>query len=284
MSGAPVFCMGGGGFTMEPGRTALDAYILALAPVHRPRVLFLPTASGDPKEQVERFSRLFGTLPCRPRVLSLFHLDELEETLEALILGQDVVYVGGGSMRNLLALWRAHGVADLLLEAHRRGTVLAGLSAGAMCWFQGGVSSSTGSPEPIDGLGLLEGSFSVHARQVPERGEVQRAAIAAGRLPDGWNADDYCGLLFVDGRLEEAVASRPDAGARRVERLADGTVRETELPVRRLEPVTIDLVEDVAERRTGEALAPTDVRDELRAVRRMRDRATRRRMRTRGVG
>jgi len=276
--------MGGGGFTMEPGRPALDAYILALAPVQRPRVLFLPTASGDPKEQVERFSRLFGAWPCKPRVLSLFHLDELEETLETLVLSQDIIYVGGGSMRNLLALWRAHGVADLLLEAHRRGTILAGLSAGAMCWFQGGVSSSTGSPEPIDGLGLLEGSFSVHARQVPERGAVQRSAIAAGRLPDGWNADDYCGLLFVDGRLEEAVASREDAGARRVERQPDGTVTETEIPVRRLEPITIDVVDGHHERRAGAALASADVREELREVRRIRDRAISSRMRARRAG
>jgi peptidase E len=273
VTSGPIFCMGGGGFTMEPGRPALDAYILALAPVARPRVLFLPTASGDPKDQVERFSRLFGSWPCRPRVLSLFHLQDLEESLETLILSQDVIYVGGGSMRNLLALWRAHGVADLLLEAHRRGAVLAGLSAGAMCWFQGGVSCSSGSPEPIDGLGLLEGSFSVHARQVPERGAVQRSAIAAGRLPDGWMADDYCGLLFVDGRLEEAVASRPDAGARRVHREPGGGVVETPLTVRMLEPVTSDLVADTAELRTGQAYAPMDVRDELRAVRRMRGRA-----------
>ncbi|WP_320669080.1 Type 1 glutamine amidotransferase-like domain-containing protein [Patulibacter defluvii] len=273
MTGGPIFCMGGGGFTMEPGRPALDAYVLALAPVARPRVLFLPTASGDPRDQVEKFSRLFGSWPCRPRVLSLFDLGGLEESLETLILGQDVIYVGGGSMRNLLALWRAHGVDELLLEAHRRGTVLAGLSAGAMCWFRGGVSCSTGAPEPIDGLGLLEGSFSVHAKQVPERARVQHEAIASGRLPDGWNADDWCGLLFVDGRLEEAVASRAGAGARRIERGPDGAVIETALPVRMLEPVTSELVADVAERRTGRTYAPLDVRDELRAVRRIRERA-----------
>lgn len=80
-------------------------------------------------------------------------------------------------MHNLLALWRAHGVADLLLEAHRRGTVLAGLSAGAMCWMDGGVSKSSGRPEVADGLGLIPGSLSVHARQQPERGVVFREAI-----------------------------------------------------------------------------------------------------------
>jgi dipeptidase E len=277
VTAGPVFCMGGGGFTMEPGRPELDAYILSLAPVTRPRILFLPTASGDPQDQILRFGRVFGSWPCRHRILSLFHLDELEEPLDRLILGQDIIYVGGGSMRNLLALWRAHGVADLLLEANRRGTVLAGLSAGAMCWMQGGVSTSSGRPEPIDGLGLVPGSLSVHARQEPDRGVVYREAVRAGRLPDGWTADDYAGLLFVDGVLEEAVACRPDAGVVQVQRRRDGRLVETEVPVRRLEPVTPEQVDDVVSRREGAhpslGPSPMDVRDELRMVRRMRDRA-----------
>lgn len=284
MTGGPIFCMGGGGFTMEPGRPALDAYILSLAPVARPRILFLPTASGDQQEQIVRFGRVFGSWPCRPRQLSLFHLDQLEESLETLILGQDVIYVGGGSMYNLLALWRVHGVSDLLIEANRRGTVLAGLSAGAMCWMQGGVSKSSGRPQPTDGLGLIAGSLSVHDRQQPDRGVVYREAVSSGRLPDGWTADDYCGLLFVDGQLEEAVGSRPDAGAVRIEREPDGRLRETALPVRRLEPVTSELVADTAARRAGEHDAPVDVRDELRLVRKIRDRATATRPRPRRAG
>ncbi|MGX6449900.1 Type 1 glutamine amidotransferase-like domain-containing protein, partial [Patulibacter sp. S7RM1-6] len=273
MSGAPVFCMGGGGFTMEPGRPELDAYILSLAPVSRPRILFLPTASGDPQDQIVRFGRVFGAWPCRPRILPLFHLEELAEPLDRIVLGQDIVYVGGGSMRNLLALWRAHGVAELLLEANRRGTVLAGLSAGAMCWMQGGVSKSSGVPEPIDGLGLVEGSLSVHARQHPDRGVVYREAVRSGRLPDGWTADDHTGLLFVDGRLEEAVASRDRAVVTRVQRRRDGRLVETPVPTRRLEPVTDEHVEDALARHTGDGVAPLDVRDELRLVRRMRGRA-----------
>ena len=105
-----------------------------------------------------------------------------DEPLESLILSQDIIYVGGGSLHNLLALWEAHGVADLMLEANARGTVLAGLSAGAMCWMEGGVSTSVGVPAPIDGLGLISGSLSVHARQEPERGLVYREAVRSGRL------------------------------------------------------------------------------------------------------
>lgn len=273
MSGpGPVFCMGGGGFTMEAGMPALDAFILALAPVERPRVLFLPTASGDPREDIARFGRVFGAWDCRPQILSLFRIEADDEPLESLILSQDIIYVGGGSMRNLLALWRAHGVADLMLEANARGTVLAGLSAGAMCWMEGGVTTSVGVPEPIDGLGLIRGSLSVHARQDPERGAVYRGAVRSGRLPAGWTADDGCGLLFRDGRLEEVVVSRDDAQATHVEADADGTLRETVIAGRRLEPVPEAAGGDGRLRHVadGDGLG---AREERRMVRRIRARA-----------
>jgi dipeptidase E len=268
----PVFCMGGGGFTMEPGMPALDAFILALAPVERPRVLFLPTAGGDPREDIARFHRVFGAWPCRPQVLSLFRIEAGDEPLESLILSQDVIYVGGGSLHNLLALWRAHGVADLMLEANARGTVLAGLSAGAMCWMEGGVSTSVGVPAPIDGLGLVRGSLSVHARQERERGAVYRDAVRSGRLPGGWTADDGCGLLFRDGRLEEVVVSRQDAAATRVDVEDDGTLREAVVPGRRLEPVAQPRGDSGTLRRgsePGDALGP---REERRLVRQIRAR------------
>lgn len=264
--------MGGGGFTMEGGLPSLDAYILALADVHRPRVLFMPTASGDPEDQIRRFGTVFGSWPCRPRILSLFQLADLGEPLEDLVLAQDIIYVGGGSMVNLLALWRAHELPELLVEANRRGTVLAGLSAGAMCWMEGGVSRSTGKPTPVDGLGLIPGSLSVHARQAPERGVAYRAAVASGRLPSGWTADDHTGLLFVDGRLEECVASRPDAEVRRVDRAPDGSLEECPVRVRRLEPHAGGVVTDALERRAGRRAGDIDVRDELRLVNRMRGR------------
>jgi len=251
---------------MEAGLPLLDAYALDLARTRSPRLLFLPTAGGDPADQIGRFERVFGSLPCRPRVLSLFHRADLEEPLEDVVLAQDVIYVGGGSMVNLLALWHAHGLPDLLREAHRRGTVLAGLSAGAMCWMDGGVTRSQGAPSVVDGLGLVGGSLSVHAHRDPERGRALRAAIAAGRLPGGWTADDHAGLLFVDGRLRECVAGRPDAKVHRIDRGPDGTLVERELPVRRLGP----------QERWGWAAdepGPSDrggLRDELRLVRRMR--------------
>jgi dipeptidase E len=220
-----IFVMGGGGFTMEPGNPLLDDFVLSLAPAGVPRILFLPTASGEPTALINAFRERYAARACIPRQLSLFRLSELRRPLEEIVLEQDIVYVGGGSMRNLLALWRAHGLDVLLTEAWRRGTVLAGLSAGAMCWFQAGVSCSSGPPEPIAGLGLLEGSLTVHADGEPERLPVWLAGVREGRLPGGWALDDGVGLLFRGFALERAVSSRPGGGAQRVDAIAGELVR-----------------------------------------------------------
>ena len=217
--------MGGGGFTMEPGNPLLDDFVLSLADVGEPRILFLPTASGDVSSQVNAFKERFGERACVTEHLSLFHLRGSTRTLEQIVLSQDIVYAGGGSMRNLLALWRAHGLDRLLVAAWQRGTVLAGLSAGAMCWFQAGITRSSGPPEPIEGLGLLSGSLTVHADGEPERLPVWLARVRDGALPGGWALDDGVGLLFRGERLERVVGSRPGAGAERADAIAGELVR-----------------------------------------------------------
>jgi len=225
-----IFAMGGGGFTMEPANPLLDDYVLTLTQAKQPRVLFLPTASGDTTTQINAFYARFGGRACVPTHVSLFRLGDLERPLAEIVLEQDIVYVGGGSMRNLLAIWSAHGLDQLLIQAWRKGTVLAGISAGAMCWFEGGVTCSSGTPEPLKGLGLLEGSLTVHADGEPERLPVWLSNVRSGELPGGWAADDGVGLLFRAGTLERVVSSRPGAGAQRVDAIAGELVRH------RLEP------------------------------------------------
>jgi dipeptidase E len=227
-----IFAMGGGGFTMEPNNPLLDDFVLSLVRAKEPRILFLPTASGDTTAQINAFQARFASRTCVPEHLSLFRLREARRSLQEMVLDQDIVYVGGGSMRNLLAIWRAHGLDRLLVEAWRTGTVLVGLSAGAMCWFAGGVTRSSGPPEPITGLGLLEGSLTVHADGEPERLPVWLASVRDGTLPGGWALDDGVGLLFGGEVLERVVSSRPGAGAQRVDAIAGELVRhrlETEL-------------------------------------------------------
>ena len=253
-----IFAMGGGGFTMEPNNPLLDDFVLGLSPVKEPHVLFLPTASGDTTAQINAFRSRFADRTCVPEHVSLFRLQDTKRPLAEIVLDADIIYVGGGSMRNLLAIWRAHGLDRLLVEAWKAGTVLAGLSAGAMCWFQGGVTRSSGPPEPISGLGLLDGSLTVHADGEPERLPVWLAAVRDGTLPGGWALDDGVGLLFAGRRLERVVSSRPGAGAQRVDAIAGELVRH------RLEP-------ELLEGQSHGALGGIDEAvEELRRVHRMR--------------
>jgi peptidase E len=228
-----ILAMGGGGFTMERS-SALDRFVLSLTSAQVPRICFLPTASGDPREQLTRFSERFGAWPCEPTSLSLFHLGRDRIDPAEHLLEQDAIYVGGGSMRNMLAVWREHGIDLAMRAAWERGVVIAGLSAGAMCWFEGGISTSGGAPEPVTGLGLLPGSLSVHLDGESERLPIYRDCVASGELPPGYAADDGAALLFAGERLSECVASRP--GARIVRFSSDGAggVREHQLAVRLL--------------------------------------------------
>jgi peptidase E len=226
--------MGGGGFTMDERCPALDRLTLTLTGKPVPRICFLPTASGDGREQTVRFLERFSAWPCEPSVLSLFRLGSDRIDPRAHLLAQDVVYVGGGSMRNLLAVWREHGVDETMRTAWERGIVLAGLSAGAMCWFAGGITMSGGAPQPAAGLNLVDGSMSVHRDGEPGRLPVFRAAVAGGRLAPGYAVDD-CAALLVEGRqVTGCVASRPGAGASEVIPDGAGSVLERPLPVRLL--------------------------------------------------
>ncbi len=253
-----IFAMGGGGFTMEPANPLLDDFVLGLTRAKEPRILFLPTASGDATAQINAFKARYADRLCVPEYLSLFRLRDTKRTLRELILEQDIIYVSGGSMRNLLALWQAHGLEEMLMDAWRGGTVLAGLSAGAMCWFEGGITRSSGPPEPIAGLGLLEGSLTVHADGEPERLPVWLASVRDGTLPGGWAVDDGVGLLFRGQRLIRVVSSRPGAGAQRVDAIAGELVRH------RLEPELLGGGAQTALGGVDEAV------EELRRLHRMR--------------
>jgi dipeptidase E len=223
-----ILAMGGGGFTMEPDNPGMDEFILSLTERREPRVCFLPTASGDPDQHIAQFHAAFGGRACDASHVSLFRLGNRPVPLRDTILSQDIVYVGGGSMHNMLAIWRVHGLDAILVEAWERGVVLAGLSAGAMCWFDNGITKSTGRPEVAAGLGLLSGSLSVHRDGEPERLPAFRAAIADGTAPGGWAVDDGAALLFRDEVLTRVVCSTPGRGASRLDLVGD-ELREVEL-------------------------------------------------------
>src|SRR3954451_5819160 len=230
-----IVAMGGGGFSAAPyGDPALDRYVLDVAERACPRICLLPTASGDPEEQIQRFYRAYHDLACEPTHLSLFRLGTKPVDLRALLLGVDVIYAGGGSLLNLLAIWRAHGVDTILREAWERGVVLGGISAGSMCWFAAGVTKGHGVPRAVEGLGFLPASNSVHHSSEPERRPCFKEAIACEMAPPGYSVDDGAGLLFAGDELVEAVSARAAAGAWWVDADGCGAVTETPLEVRLL--------------------------------------------------
>ncbi|MEE3326288.1 MAG: peptidase E [Myxococcota bacterium] len=221
--------MGGGGFSMEPENLALDQFILELAGVKRPRVCFVPTASGDSDLYIERFYECFGALPCKPSDLGLFR--RTGHDLRERVLAQDIIYVGGGNTFNMLALWRAHGLDTLLRETYEQGTILCGLSAGSLCWYESGVTDSFGPlGELLDGLGFLSGSHCPHYDGEVNRKPTYERLVGEGVLPQGIAADDGVGLVYREGQLVEVVTSRPEAGAYRV--TAESGLKVTPLPKR----------------------------------------------------
>jgi dipeptidase E len=225
--------LGGHEFSRRRGNEALRDYLLDLADVEDPQICLLPTASGDAEAQIHAFRQSLGSLPCRPSNLSLFRLEGERMALREHLLQQDIIYVGGGSMRNLLAIWRAHGIDRILREAWEAGTILCGQSAGAMCWFEWGISRSSGAAQPVRGLGFLPGSLSVHYHRDPDRRRVFHQAVALV-IPPGYGVDDGAGLLFRGEELAEVVRARPGAGAWRVESAGGGAWKETVLPAREL--------------------------------------------------
>jgi dipeptidase E len=227
-----IVALGGGGFSLERDNRLLDDFVLSLTGAPRPRICFLPTASGDADHYVVRFYRRFSGI-CDASHVSLFRRDQgasgVEEDLGSHLLAQDVIYVGGGNVVSMLGVWRAHGLDTVLRRAWRDGIVLCGPSAGSLCWFREALTAFHGAPRPVKGLGLLPYSNCVHYDAEPARRAEYHRSVAAG-MCDGYAVEDEVALHFQGTRLRQAVSSRPDRSAYLVESVED-RVRETALAV-----------------------------------------------------
>ena len=224
-----------GGVQMSPDTTdwPLLQFMLDLSGQERPRICMLGTAAGDDDSGIASFYATFARR-AEPAHLDLF--DRRVDDIEAFLLEQDVVFVGGGNTANMLAIWRIHGVDKALRTAWEHGVVLAGWSAGANCWFESSVTDSFGRRlDPLkDGLKLLPGSFCPHYDSESLRRPRYEELVGSGALPDGFAADDGVGLLFEGRALVEAVASLPGQHGYRVERRKGNAVEETQLRARLL--------------------------------------------------
>jgi dipeptidase E len=226
-----IVAIGGGGFS-DGEDPELDDFILSLTGKDEPRVCFLGQASGDDPGYFARFVDAFAGR-AKPTRLKLFNRDVVD--LERFLLDQDLVYVGGGNTANLLAVWHLHGLDRALRAAWEAGVVLAGLSAGSICWFEAGTTDSFGKDlQPLtNGLGFLPGSHCPHYDGEATRRPAYHHLVGEGLLPDGWAVDDGAAIHFVGTDVREVVTAREGATAYRVERSGDG-VTETRMDARLL--------------------------------------------------
>ena len=230
----PIMVIGGGAFSLDAGRGPLEAYWLALARAvrnhARPRLAYIGTATGDTDTAIGRFHEVFGDAGDTSH-LGLF--DRTIVDIEAYLLDQDAVYVGGGNTASLLAVWRAHGVDVALRIAHEAGVVLAGRSAGSICWFEGGTTDSFGPTlQPLTGaLGFIPGSHCPHYDGEAQRRPLYHDLIGRGLLPAGIAVDDHAAAVYDGPELVEVIAAHRGPTAYRVER-GDGGAVEIRLPAR----------------------------------------------------
>ena len=222
-----IIAMGGGGFSMEPENLLLDKYILAQVKSDLPKICFVPTASGDQINYMERFYKAFKTLPCQPSHLSLFEPEFTD--LESFVLEQEVIYVGGGNTRNMLVLWKEWGLDTVLKKAYEKGVILAGLSAGSICWFEEGLTDPLNAPlYKLDCLGFLKGSNCPHYDGENKRKPTYHQSILEGKIKEGYAVEDGVALHFINETLSASVSSRPTAKAYFV-KCVDSEIRETEV-------------------------------------------------------
>ncbi|GAA4089499.1 Type 1 glutamine amidotransferase-like domain-containing protein [Nocardioides kongjuensis] len=215
----------------------LTSYAVDLAGVEgrAPRVCFLATACGDQPAVVRDFYDMAQEAGFHGNHLSLFAMPNVDDIREHL-LSQDVIWVWGGSVAGLLAMWDLHGVGKVMREAWEAGVVLTGVSAGSICWHSGGTTDSFGPDlRPVtNGLGLVPWSNGVHYDSEEQRRPLYQRLVADGTLPAGYATDDGVGLHYRGTELVEALGEEAGKAAYFVERGADGTAVETRLETRLL--------------------------------------------------
>jgi len=221
-----IIVIGGGGFYRDPENLELEKYLIRQTGVDRPRVAFVPTASGEPDHYIASFYSAFLKLGCRPSVLTFF---KRTPDLRSFLLDQDVIYVGGGNTKSLLAIWRDWGAAEILREAWESGIVLTGVSAGAICWFEQGLTDSfSDGLRPLDCLGFLPGSCCPHYDGEAQRRPSLHRLLLSGEISAGVAIEDWAGVHFRGTEIDKVISAKRGARAYSM-RSVYGSIQEVPL-------------------------------------------------------
>lgn len=183
-------------------------YVASLTHKSNPEICFVPTAAADNINNINDWYAVCANLPVKPFVLRTFISSSPEQkTFEEILLNMDAIIVGGGNTLNMLAIWKAQGIDKILKEAYEKGIVLAGGSAGSLCWFKSGFTDSRPKGlSNIECLGFLDYSHCPHYHSEADRKPSFYKGLLSGQLQPSYACDDMAGLLFVNGKLKKAVS------------------------------------------------------------------------------
>ena len=198
-----IIAIGGGGFGRTPGEGLIEKYILDQSEKDIPNICFIPTATGDNEAYKVNYYSTFSKLDCSPS-----HLDFFKRTpdLKELILKQDVIFVGGGNTKSMLAVWKDWGLDLLLKEAYEKGVIMSGVSAGAICWFDQGITDSWAEDlKVMDCLGFIEGACCPHYDEEPQRKPSLNKFITEKVLKSCYAVDGGCALHIEDEKEFKSV-------------------------------------------------------------------------------
>ena len=209
-----IIAIGGAGFGNPENDYTIERYLIAQTGKINPKVCFLGQASAESPAYARLFHRTFKALEAHPSTVSLF--GRVTPHWKTQVLEQDLIFVGGGNTRSMLALWREWGMDQILKEAYENGTVLSGSSAGAICWFEACVTDSVLPLGTLKGLGFLPGSCCPHYDSEPERRPTYLQKVQSGEIIPGIALEDYTAAHFVDGALKTVVSAKTAAIAYQV--------------------------------------------------------------------
>ena len=222
-----IIAIGGGGFGRNPGIGIIEKYILEQSRKETPNICFIPTATGDDESYKVSFYTTFTKLNCNPT-----HLDFFKRTpdLEKMILKQDVIFVGGGNTKSMLAVWREWGLDVILKKAYESGTIMSGVSAGAICWFEKGITDSwANSLNVLDCLGFTKGNCCPHYDEEHERKPSLSNFISNGEINDCYAIDGGCALHLKNDQVFSAISFKDGKNSYLVKN-ENGNITETSLP------------------------------------------------------
>jgi dipeptidase E len=205
--------------------------VITLTGKPHPKICYLPTASADNPSGVNRWYALCHDLSVEPSWLTVWvNSSPDQQTFEQQLLGVDAIIVGGGSTLNMIAIWKAQGIDTVLREAYNKGIVLAGGSAGSICWFQGGYSDSRPvSLSIVNGLAFLPFSHCPHFHSEPTRKPLYVAALLAGKLQPGYACDDKAGIIFQNEQYKKSLTMDKNSHTWFLS-VKDGKLSEEQLP------------------------------------------------------